>query len=177
LDVRRSGVIPQGRGVLAGAIEEAELEHEQRPEVAHVLDGLHEPRPEQVPPGLCRRDQRPLGADLAALGPDHFSQPLRLQRRQRAVDQGARQRPDATHLTVGTEGLADREAVTRLLRDQAQHGPLTGRKRHLAHSSTLAARGDGEAVSACGPPPLFTCNPADFEGLDSLIDIVPVDPE
>jgi predicted nucleic acid-binding protein len=25
--------------------------------------------------------------------------------------------------------------------------------------------------------PLFTCNPADFQGLDSLIDIVPVDPE
>jgi predicted nucleic acid-binding protein len=25
--------------------------------------------------------------------------------------------------------------------------------------------------------PLFTCNPADFEGLDGLIDIVPVDPE
>jgi predicted nucleic acid-binding protein len=25
--------------------------------------------------------------------------------------------------------------------------------------------------------PLFTCNPADFQGLDSLIEIVPVDPE
>jgi len=25
--------------------------------------------------------------------------------------------------------------------------------------------------------PLFTCNPADFQGLDGLIDIVPVDPE
>lgn len=25
--------------------------------------------------------------------------------------------------------------------------------------------------------PLFTCNPADFEGLDNLIDIVPIDPE
>jgi len=25
--------------------------------------------------------------------------------------------------------------------------------------------------------PLFTCNPADFEGLDHLIDIVPIDPE
>jgi predicted nucleic acid-binding protein len=25
--------------------------------------------------------------------------------------------------------------------------------------------------------PLFTCNPADFQGLDSLIDIVPVDPK
>ena len=25
--------------------------------------------------------------------------------------------------------------------------------------------------------PLFTCNPADFEGLDHLIDIVPIDPQ
>jgi len=25
--------------------------------------------------------------------------------------------------------------------------------------------------------PLFTCNPADFEGLDNLIDVVAIDPE
>lgn len=34
------------------------------------------------------------------------------------------------------------------------------------------------AATALAPGiPLFSCNPHDFEGLDSLIDVVPVDQE
>jgi hypothetical protein len=55
----------QGCQVGSTAAEEEELEHQQRPDVAHVLNGLIEPRGERVAARSGRLEDRALGSGIA----------------------------------------------------------------------------------------------------------------
>src|SRR5262249_51908221 len=110
--------------VTAGPGQEEELEHQQRADVADVLDRLAQPRFDPLTACGRRLEDASRRTVLAGLVLRVADELERLQRLERPVHERPAERPDAADLAGGCERSREREPVRRSLVQEGQYGPL-----------------------------------------------------
>ena len=103
--------LEQGPAVEPRALDQHELEQEERARIADVVDRFREPAGESLAPlGRCL-EERTVGASRSGLAAHRLDQPSALQQVDCAVDERPADRPDASDLAVSGHGLRDRPTV------------------------------------------------------------------
>jgi len=115
------------------AVDQDELQQQERADVADVLDRHREPLGECLPSLRRRAEDRPVRAAHAALRAGRLDQPALLEQLERAVDERPPERPDPPDLAVARHLARQRPAVAGLLGEESQHRPFAGGELALEH--------------------------------------------
>src|SRR4029078_9287716 len=101
-----------------------ELQQQVTAEIAGMGDGYRQPSTQLRPPGARGGEDRAVAAGDPGLLPDRMHVATDLELLQRAVGEGARQRPDAADVALGLEARRERESMGGPGVQDAEAGPL-----------------------------------------------------
>src|SRR5205085_11246211 len=110
---------------VTGAVEQDELHQQLAAHIPHVADGPFEPLAERSAAARSRANDRALRATGTRGLTAVLDQSLARERGERSVDDRARHGPHAPERAIRVELPGDGPAVRGLLRDHAEHGPIS----------------------------------------------------